>query len=115
MHPVEVLLVPLGKAFRHRHADKARGLSDAPELTADSRFALVAGAPGIRFVPSRRGPGTYAGPRPVPGHGPHHYRFHLYAIDSRVDLSKVVDAAQLPSALKGHVLASGTLTGTRTS
>jgi phosphatidylethanolamine-binding protein (PEBP) family uncharacterized protein len=70
---------------------------------------------GVRFLPRGSRPGGYAGPRPLPGHGPHRYRFHLYALDSRVDLSAVPDAANLPGALEGHVLGAGTLSGIRTS
>ncbi len=189
LHPVEVLLTPLGRAFRNRHADSTASIANAPELMTENRIALsspsfdegevipakhcgrfigddispalswstlpdgtsdlvlviedldspgatprihtiAAFAPmggglpegaltpdaaGIRFLPARRGPGTYAGPRPLPGHGTHHYRFHLYALDSRVDVAEVADAERLPAALGGHVLASGSLTGTRTS
>jgi hypothetical protein len=189
MHPVEVLLTPLGWAFRNRHADEPASISNRPELASTTRIALTSASfgdgeviparhcgkfigsdispalgwsilpagtkdlllvmedlnspgttprihtiaafapttdglpegaltpdtPGIRFLPGRRGPGKYAGPRPLPGHGTHHYRFHLYALDEHVDLADVADIEHLPAALKGHVLASGTLTGTRTS
>lgn len=77
--------------------------------------ALAPGAPGVRFLPGKRGTGRYAGPRPLPGHGTHHYRFHLYALDAPVDLSAVGDVDHLSAAVDGHVLASGMLTGTRAS
>jgi hypothetical protein len=52
----------------------------------------------------------YAGPRPIPGHGPHTYVFQLYALDSAV-----VVAGSRPSAvlaeMRGHVLARGRLDG----
>jgi hypothetical protein len=188
MHPVEVLLIPVGWALRSRRPDEAASIANAPELGCENRIALTSpsfrdgqviparhcgqfigdnispaltwgalpagttvlvlvledldnpaavpgihtiaafvppegglqeGAltpddPGIQFLPTRRG-AKYLGPRPVPGHGPHRYRFHLYATDTDIDFTKVGDAGHLPSALKGHVLASGTLTGTRTS
>jgi phosphatidylethanolamine-binding protein (PEBP) family uncharacterized protein len=77
--------------------------------------ALADRAPGVRFL--RRGPmrGRYMGPRPLPGHGPHRYRFHLYALDRPVELGTVRRPADLPAALAGHVLASGMLTGSRES
>lgn len=189
MHPVEVLLTPLGWAFRAKHADAAASIAARPELATPNRLALSSpsfadgaeiparhcgvfigadvspaltwgalpagtrelllvlenlnspgvmprihtiaalppdsgglaegaltpGAPGIRFLPGRRGPGKYAGPRPLPGHGTHRYRFHLYALDEPAELAAAGDAAQLPAALDGHVLAAGTLTGTRKS
>ena len=77
--------------------------------------ALTPDNPGVQFLPNRRGQARYVGPRPLPGHGAHRYRFHLYALDTDIDLTKVADAGRLPSALAGHVLASGTLTGTRTT
>lgn len=187
MHPLEVLLVPLGRALRGRRAEESQSLSHAPELTVATRFtlsspsfgdgeaipakhcgpligenvspalawsglpegtadlvllledidspappprihtiaafasgdgALAEGAlrrdnPDVRFLRTPHGGIGYAGPRPLPGHGPHRYRFHLYALDERVDLAAVTDAALLPAALAGHVLASATLIGTR--
>jgi phosphatidylethanolamine-binding protein (PEBP) family uncharacterized protein len=189
MHPLEVLLTPLGKAFRNRSADESKSLSLAPELASDTSFdlsspsfadgaeipakycgaligqnispaltwgplpagtvdlvllvedlsspgavprthalaefaptdgglpegKLVAGAPGVTYVQGRSGPSKYAGPRPLPGHGPHHYRFDLYALDTSVDLSTVASTQAFPAALSGHVLGSGTLTGVRES
>jgi len=189
MHPVEVLLLPVGWALRNRRPDEAASIANAPELATENRIALTSpsfrdgqvipakhcgqfigneispalawgalpagttdlalvledldnpgavpgihtiaafgpaegglpeGAlttdnPDIRFLPNHRGRAKYLGPRPLPGHGAHRYRFHLYALDTDVDFTKVGDAARLPSALDGHVLASGTLTGTRTS
>ena len=76
--------------------------------------AVTPADPNIRFIPNRRRQAKYVGPRPLPGHGPHRYRFHLYALDTVVDFTKL-DIDRLPSALDGHVLASGTLTGTRTT
>jgi phosphatidylethanolamine-binding protein (PEBP) family uncharacterized protein len=189
VHPVEVLLTPLGWAFRNRHADESTSISNHPGLASTTRItlssasfgdgevipakhcgkfigddispalgwgalpaetrdlilviedlnspgtvprihtiaafapttdglaegALTPDAPGIRFLPGRRGPGKYAGPRPLPGHGTHHYRFHLYALDDHVDLSTVPGIEHLPAVVEGHVLASGTLSGIRTS
>jgi hypothetical protein len=54
-----------------------------------------------------RGRATYVGTHPYP--------FHLYALDTDVDFTKVADVGQLPSALKGRVLGSGKLAGTGTS
>jgi phosphatidylethanolamine-binding protein (PEBP) family uncharacterized protein len=189
MHPLEVLLTPLGKAFRNRSADESKSLSLAAELATPTHFTLsspafadgaeipakycgwligenvspaltwstlpsgtvdlvlfvedlnspgaeprvhglaefvpaegglpegtlVAGASGVTYVPGPRGPLKYAGPRPLPGHGPHHYRFHLYALDTHIDLSTVANAQAFPAALAGHVLGSAALTGTRES
>lgn len=77
--------------------------------------ALNLGAPGVEFLPNHRGVSGYVGPRPLPGHGTHHYVFHLFALDAQLNLATIANRANLPAAVKGHVLASGELTGTRTS
>ena len=87
----------------------------APNDVGLPEGALSPDNPDIQFLPDRSGRARYAGPRPLPGHGTHHYRFHLYALDTIVDLATVADADRLPAALAGHVLASGTLTGIRRS
>lgn len=77
--------------------------------------ALTPDGPRFQFLPNRRHQARYSGPRPLPGHGTHRYRYHLYALDTDIDLTKVAGMQAVPSALAGHVLASGTLTGTRTT
>jgi Raf kinase inhibitor-like YbhB/YbcL family protein len=54
----------------------------------------------------------YRGPAPPPGSGTHRYVFHLYALDSRLELAPGADKSKLLRAMKGHVLAEGKLTGT---
>jgi len=190
MHPIEVLLTPLGRAFRNRRSDESASLSLAPELATDNRIGLSSpdfadggvipaehcgwliganvspalawsalpdgtaelllvfedldspgttprlhtiaalrangdGIPagaltpqteGVRFVSVRGGmPGGYRGPRPLPGHGPHRYRFHLYALDTHLDDTDLASVEALRKAADGHVLASGVLAGTRTA
>ncbi|WP_436533302.1 YbhB/YbcL family Raf kinase inhibitor-like protein [Actinoplanes sp. HUAS TT8] len=189
MHPVEILLFPLGRALRNRRPDESASLANAPGLATPNHFTLSSPAfrdgevipakhcgifigsdtspaltwselpegtkdlvlifedldvplgpkpgihtivaftpnadglpegaltpkdPSFRFLPALRGIAKYVGPRPLPGHGPHRYRFHLYALDTPIDLTRIPNPTQLPPALAGHVLASATLTGTRT-
>jgi phosphatidylethanolamine-binding protein (PEBP) family uncharacterized protein len=73
--------------------------------------ALQPGAAGIRFIPGSLGHRGYAGPRPIPGHGPHHYRFNLFALDEPIPDSATTAKALLKQ-MSGHVLARGVLTGT---
>lgn len=73
--------------------------------------ALQPGAAGMRFIPGSLGNRGYAGPRPIPGHGPHRYRFHLFALDQPIPDS-VTTAKTLLKQMAGHVLARGILTGT---
>jgi phosphatidylethanolamine-binding protein (PEBP) family uncharacterized protein len=83
------------------------------EPTVDGVAAglLQPGTEGIRFVRADLGNRGYAGPRPIPGHGPHRYRFHVFAVDQPIPDS-VTKAKALLAAMAGHVLARGTLTGT---
>lgn len=75
--------------------------------------ALNSSAANIRFVPASFGRLAYAGPRPVPGHGAHHYGFYIFALDRALPASGPASSlkAMLP-ALAGHVLARGKLVGT---
>ncbi len=72
---------------------------------------LKPGTDGLRFIPGTLGHHGYAGPRPIPGHGSHHYRFLVFALDEPVAES-VTKANTLMKQMAGHVLARGLLTGT---
>lgn len=56
---------------------------------------------------------SYGGPCPPKGHGDHHYTFTVYALD--VDkipgASKKTTGATLIFSMRGHVLATGSITG----
>ncbi len=80
-----------------------------PDLGGLGEGELKPGTTGIRLVKAFGD--TYVGPRPIPGHGPHHYRFLVLALDQKVP-DWVADHGALIPALAGHVLARGVLTGT---
>ncbi|MEE6178581.1 YbhB/YbcL family Raf kinase inhibitor-like protein [Mycobacterium sp. 050134] len=82
-----------------------------PTLDEIAAGALQPGSPGVRFVRADLGHRGYAGPRPIPGHGPHRYRFHVFAVDRPI-VETPVTAKALFASVNGHVLARGTLTGT---
>jgi Raf kinase inhibitor-like YbhB/YbcL family protein len=82
-----------------------------PTLDGLAAGSLRPGAAGMRFVRADLGHLGYAGPRPIPGHGPHRYRFHVFATDEPIPDS-VTTAKALLAAMSCHVLARGTLTGT---
>lgn len=52
----------------------------------------------------------YGGPCPPPGK-PHHYRFHLYALDGVLDVPSGVSKNGVLAAMKGHVLAESEIIG----
>jgi Raf kinase inhibitor-like YbhB/YbcL family protein len=54
----------------------------------------------------------YGGPMPPPGHGVHHYHFHLYALDTPLHAGPGLTKEQLLAAMRGHILAESELVGT---
>jgi len=80
-----------------------------PDVGGLGEGELKPGATGVRLVKAFGD--TYVGPRPIPGHGPHHYRFLVFALDQRIP-DDVADHGTLLSAMAGHVVARGALTGT---
>ena len=46
-----------------------------------------------------------------PPSGKHHYHFTIYALDTMLDLPEDTNKPELEEAIKGHILAEGTLTG----
>ncbi len=55
---------------------------------------------------------VYLGPAPIPGSGPHHYYFQIFALDSELTFRKPPDRKDMIRAMAGHVLAKGILVGT---
>jgi len=54
----------------------------------------------------------YSGPMPPKGHGVHHYRFKVYALDIDLEAAAGLTKDQLLEAMEGHVLEAGELIGT---
>ena len=82
-----------------------------PEIAGVQSGDLVAGGPYGDGIISFRQKGDH-GPRPIPGHGPHHYVFQLYALDRPIPGDATLRPATVVDAMRGHVLARGRLTGT---
>jgi len=79
---------------------------DIPE-GASAQIALPAGAAeGENSIHSN----GYFGPCP-PAPNPHHYVFSVYALDADLKLPPGQTKKELASAIKGHVLAKGSMTG----
>ncbi|HEY5844474.1 MAG TPA: YbhB/YbcL family Raf kinase inhibitor-like protein, partial [Mycobacterium sp.] len=79
------------------------------DVTGLAAGDLKPGTAGVRLVKAF-GDG-YVGPAPIAGHGPHHYRFVVLALDTPVP-DEVADHNALLAASAGHVVARGDLTGT---
>jgi Raf kinase inhibitor-like YbhB/YbcL family protein len=54
----------------------------------------------------------YDGPAPPPGHGPHHYYFWIYALDSDLDLEPGLGRRALLERIEDHVIEQARLIGT---
>jgi Raf kinase inhibitor-like YbhB/YbcL family protein len=55
----------------------------------------------------------YGGPCPPKGHGPHHYHFKLFALDTdKLGLSPNAKVADVEKAAQQHAIAQGELVGT---
>jgi phosphatidylethanolamine-binding protein (PEBP) family uncharacterized protein len=86
----------------------------APEITDFSEGQLTPENSSVRYVPVRGGRTGYHGPRPLPGHGPHHYGFHLYALDDAIPPSTpLLGLSTLLDLVTGHVIAAGFFEGTK--
>ncbi|MFN3003746.1 YbhB/YbcL family Raf kinase inhibitor-like protein [Mycolicibacterium wolinskyi] len=81
-----------------------------PTLSQIDEGSLQPGTPGLRFLKTALGYG-YSGPRPIPGHGTHHYRFYLFATSAPVP-DDVTTRLGLVRVLRDSVTACGVLTGT---
>jgi phosphatidylethanolamine-binding protein (PEBP) family uncharacterized protein len=82
-----------------------------PAVDGVDAGALRPGTTGMWFISGDLGHRGYAGPRPIPGHGPHHYRFHILALDEPI-VDNVTKPKALLKQMSGHVIARGVLTGT---
>jgi Raf kinase inhibitor-like YbhB/YbcL family protein len=54
----------------------------------------------------------YNGPAPPPGHGPHHYYFWVYALDTDLDLEPGLDRRALIDQIEDHVIEQARVIGT---
>lgn len=66
------------------------------------------------FVEGRNSFGElgYRGPAPPPGHGVHHYYFHLYALSSRLRAAPGVSREELLALADAHIMEQARVVGT---
>jgi Raf kinase inhibitor-like YbhB/YbcL family protein len=65
---------------------------------------------GVVQGPNSFGRSGYGGPAPPPGK-PHHYQFHLYALDHPLSVGPSLDKKGLIAAMEGHILSEAVMTG----
>jgi Raf kinase inhibitor-like YbhB/YbcL family protein len=88
----------------------ATGISPSTGGLAEGALGASA-SPDIKLGRASFGRRAYAGPRPVPGHGPHRYVFQLVAVARPLVVATAPNLRELLTALRGNALARGRLTG----
>lgn len=81
-------------------------------IPADLTGLPEGGAQGVIEGENDFGRTGYGGPMPPRGHGVHHYRFRIYALDTELDAAAGLTREQLLAAMEGHVISEGELVGT---
>lgn len=99
---VEDVDVPLARPLIHSLSILDADAVGVPE------GGLAAGAPDVTHLRTLQGRG-YQGPRPIVGHGPHRYRFMVFAVEGDIDTSSTRHAIE---SMVGRVVARGRLVGT---
>lgn len=54
----------------------------------------------------------YGGPAPPPGHGTHHYFFHLYALDAEIGAGPGLTREELLERIDAHIIEQARVAGT---
>jgi Raf kinase inhibitor-like YbhB/YbcL family protein len=103
---VEDLDPPLPRPIVHLIA---YGIPPDHFLTEDQ---LAGATPGLSFGKNTLGTKGYTGPRPIPGHGPHRYVFHLLALDRPALLGSAPKLKAFLNAIQGTVIGYGSMSGT---
>jgi Raf kinase inhibitor-like YbhB/YbcL family protein len=67
---------------------------------------------GLRHGRAMLGHRGWAGPAPVPSHGPHDYVFDMFALDGAFELGDNFTLADAVKAMAGHVVGRARLDGT---
>jgi hypothetical protein len=101
--------VPTGRPATHAlTAGIGPHLRSLPENALTSR-GPIAGLTHGKGALGRRG---WAGPAPIPSHGPHSYVFQLFALDHRLELPASFTLTDALKGMAGHVLGRARLDGT---
>jgi Raf kinase inhibitor-like YbhB/YbcL family protein len=112
---VELLLIAQDPDVPFRKpATHALTLGIDPSLHGIPENALANPSPidGLKHGDGALGRRGWAGPMPIPSHGPHSYVFQLFAIDQGLDLPDRFTLADALRAMPGHVIGRARLDGT---
>jgi Raf kinase inhibitor-like YbhB/YbcL family protein len=101
--------VPIGRPATH-----ALAVGIDPELRGlpESALANPSPMPGVRHGRGGLGRVGWAGPAPIPSHGPHSYVFQLFALDRPTGLAEKFGLNDALESMTGHVIGRARLDGT---
>lgn len=101
--------VPFGKPATH-----ALTVGIDPQLHGIPENGLIQPSPvgGVKHGNGALGHRGWAGPMPIPSHGPHSYVFQLFALDHHTGLPDRFTLADALGAMTGHVIGRARLDGT---
>jgi len=101
--------VPFGKPATH-----ALTLGIDPALHGIPENGLTHPSPveGLKHGKGPLGHRGWAGPMPIPSHGPHSYVFQLFALDHNPDLPHTFTLTDALHTMTGHVIGRARLDGT---
>lgn len=109
-----VLIVQDPDAPRARPATHALTVGIDPTALSLPENALVDPSPveGLRHGKGSLGHRGWAGPMPIPSHGPHSYVFQLFALDNSLTLPDRFTLDEAVEGMSGHVIGRARLDGT---
>ncbi|KAA0236515.1 MAG: YbhB/YbcL family Raf kinase inhibitor-like protein [Actinobacteria bacterium] len=95
---------------------------DAPLTDGFTHWVAYGIAPDSGGIEEGGGPHTegsndfgstgYGGPAPPPGHGTHHYYFHLYAIDAELGAGPGLSRDEVLERIDEHIIEQARVVGT---
>ena len=109
-----VLIVQDADSPGHQPATHALTIGIDPSLPGIPENALIHPSPisGLTHGKGPLGRLGWAGPAPIPSHGPHTYVFQLFALDNHPDLPARFSLTDALTAMSGHVIGRARLDGT---
>ena len=81
-------------------------------ISPDAGGIAEGGGSGYVQGVSDFGSDGYGGPAPPPGHGTHHYFFHLYALDAEVGAGPGLTREELLERIDAHIIEQARVVGT---
>ncbi|WP_030435580.1 YbhB/YbcL family Raf kinase inhibitor-like protein [Actinoplanes subtropicus] len=101
--------VPFGKPATHA---LTLGIDPALPGIPENGLTRPGSIDGLKHGRGALGHRGWAGPMPIPSHGPHSYVFQLFALDHRPELPEKFALTDALHAMTGHVIGRARLDGT---